>query len=167
MAAFCNRLIDGVRCQDERNSRNGAEGRQRLNDRPPEEMDAPLVGKGEADILVAFEQMEAVRHSSILKKDGIIVVNDYKIMPLPVASGAAEYPDNYIEALSKAFRVIAFNAGEAAMALGNARVMNIIMLGAMVEAFEMEQFDWDSALAKQVPQKFLDINRRAFEAGRA
>ncbi len=130
-------------------------------------VDAPLVGKGEADILVAFEQMEAVRHSSILKKDGIIVVNDYKIMPLPVASGAAEYPDNYIEALSKAFRVIAFNAGEAAMALGNARVMNIIMLGAMVEAFEMEQFDWDSALAKQVPQKFLDINRRAFEAGRA
>ncbi|HNZ62957.1 MAG TPA: indolepyruvate oxidoreductase subunit beta [Bacillota bacterium] len=130
-------------------------------------VDAPLVGKGEADILVAFEQMEAVRHSSILKKDGIIVVNDYKIMPLPVASGAAEYPDNYIEALSKAFRVIAFNAGEAAMALGNARVMNIIMLGAMVEAFEMEQFDWDSALAKQVPPKFLDINRRAFEAGRA
>ena len=73
-------------------------------------VESPLVGKGAADILVAFEQMEAVRTAPVLKKDGIIVVNDYKIMPLPVASGAAAYPDNYIEVLSKAFRVIAFIA---------------------------------------------------------
>ncbi len=130
-------------------------------------VDSPLVGQGAADILVAFEQMEAVRRYPVLKKDGIIVVNDYKIMPLPVASGAAEYPDNYIEELSKTFRVIAFNAGQAAIELGNARVMNIIMLGAMVEAFGMDQFDWDAALEKQVPQKFLDINRKAFEVGRS
>ena len=130
-------------------------------------VESPLVGKGAADILVAFEQMEAVRTTPVLKKDGIIVVNDYKIMPLPVASGAATYPDNYIEELSKAFHVIAFNAGQAAIELGNARVMNIILLGAMVEAFYMGNLDWDSALVKQVPTKFLDINRKAFELGRS
>jgi indolepyruvate ferredoxin oxidoreductase beta subunit len=130
-------------------------------------VESPLVGKGAADILVAFEQMEAVRSTPILKNDGIIIVNDYKIMPLPVASGRAEYPDNYIEKLSEAFRVIAFNAGQAAIELGNARVMNIILLGAMVEAFEMDRLDWDSALEKQVPPKFLDINRKAFELGRS
>jgi indolepyruvate ferredoxin oxidoreductase beta subunit len=130
-------------------------------------VESPLVGKGAADILVAFEQMEAVRSTPILKNDGIIIVNDYKIMPLPVASGRAEYPDNYIEKLSEAFRVIAFNAGQAAIELGNARVMNIILLGAMVEAFEMDRLDWNSALEKQVPPKFLDINRKAFELGRS
>ncbi len=130
-------------------------------------VESPLVGKGAADILVAFEQMEAVRSTPILKNDGIIIVNDYKIMPLPVASGRAEYPDNYIEKLSEAFRVIAFNAGQAAIELGNARVMNIILLGTMVEAFEMDRLDWDSALEKQVPPKFLDINRKAFELGRS
>ncbi len=130
-------------------------------------VESPLVGKGGADILVAFEQMEAVRNTPILKKDGIIIVNDYKIMPLPVASGAAEYPANYIEELSKVFRVIAFNAGQAAIELGNARVMNIILLGAMVEAFDMGHLDWNGALEKQVPPKFLDINRKAFELGRS
>ncbi|HHW93449.1 MAG TPA: indolepyruvate oxidoreductase subunit beta [Clostridiaceae bacterium] len=130
-------------------------------------VESPLVGKGAADILVAFEQMEAVRSTPVLKKDGIIIVNDYKIMPLPVASGKAEYPDNYIEELSKVFRVIAFNAGQAAIELGNARVMNIILLGAMVEAFEMGRLDWDSALEKQVPPRYLDINRKAFELGRS
>ncbi len=130
-------------------------------------VESPLVGKGAADILVTFEQMEAVRSTPILKNDGIIIVNDYKIMPLPVASGRAEYPDNYIEKLSEAFRVIAFNAGQAAIELGNARVMNIILLGTMVEAFEMDRLDWDSALEKKVPPKFLDINRKAFELGRS
>jgi indolepyruvate ferredoxin oxidoreductase beta subunit len=130
-------------------------------------VESPLVGKGAADILVAFEQMEAVRTTPVLKKDGIIVVNDYKIMPLPVASGTAAYPDNYIEELSKAFRVIAFNAGQAAIKLGNARVMNIILLGAMVEAFDMGNLDWDSALVKHVLPKFLDINRKAFGMGRS
>lgn len=132
-----------------------------------EHVDAPLVGEGAADILVAFEQMEAVRWSTYLKPDGIIVVNDYKIMPLPVASGAAEYPEGCIEALEQHFDVIAFNAGDAAKDLGNSRVMNIIMLGAMVEAFEMNEFDWDAALVKILPPRFLEINRKAFAVGRS
>ncbi|HZK29579.1 MAG TPA: indolepyruvate oxidoreductase subunit beta, partial [Clostridia bacterium] len=131
------------------------------------QVQSPLVGKGAADVLVSFELMEAVRWSAWLKPDGVIVVNDYKIRPLPVASGAAEYPDHYLAALGEQFRVVSFNAGEEAKNLGNARVMNVIMLGAMVEAFKMDAFDWDGALKEHVPPKFLEINRKAFETGRA
>ena len=129
-------------------------------------VDAPLVGTGSCDILVAFEQMEAVRLTPYLKPQGIIVVNDYKIRPLPVASGAREYPDNYLAILSQQFKTIAFDAADEAKKLGNARVMNILMLGAMVEAFDMGAFDWEKALNTHVPEKFLNINRQAFERGR-
>lgn len=127
---------------------------------------SPLVGKGAADILVAFELMEAVRWSDWLRPDGVIVVNDYRIRPLPVASGAAEYPDNCIEALEEQFRTIAFDAGDQAVKLGNARVMNVIMLGALAGAFGMDEFDWDRALERHLPPKFLEINQKAFALGR-
>lgn len=131
-----------------------------------EKVDSPLIGKGAADVLVAFEEMEAVRWSDWLKPEGVIVVNDYRIPPLPVASGAADYPDHCISELESAFRTIAFDAGDQAVKLGNARVMNVILLGAMAEAFGMDEFDWDSALERHVPDRFLEINRQAFETGR-
>ena len=131
-----------------------------------EKVDSPLIGKGAADVLVAFEEMEAVRWSDWLKPEGVIVVNGYRIPPLPVASGAADYPDDCIRELEGAFRTIAFDAGDQAVKLGNARVMNVILLGAMAEAFGMDEFDWDSALERHVPDRFLEINRQAFETGR-
>jgi len=131
-----------------------------------EKVDSPLIGKGAADVLVAFEEMEAVRWSDWLKPEGVIVVNDYRIPPLPVASGAADYPDHCIGELESAFRTIAFDAGDQAVKLGNARVMNVMLLGAMAEAFGMDEFDWDSALERHVPARFLEINRQAFETGR-
>ncbi|HPX93264.1 MAG TPA: indolepyruvate oxidoreductase subunit beta [Bacillota bacterium] len=131
-----------------------------------DKVQSPLIGKGGADILVAFEQMEAVRWSPWLKPDGVAVVNDYRIRPLPVAAGSADYPGNCLEALAEAFRVIALDAGAAAMALGNARVMNMVMLGALVQAFGMDEFDWASALTRHVPPRYLEINRKAFAKGR-
>ena len=131
-----------------------------------EKVDSPLIGKGAADVLVAFEEMEAVRWSAWLKPDGVIVVNDYRIPPLPVASGSADYPEDCIRELRQAFRTIAFDAGDQAVRLGNSRVMNVILLGAMAEAFGMDEFDWDSALERHVPDRFLEINRQAFETGR-
>lgn len=127
---------------------------------------SPLIGKGGADILVAFEEMEAVRWTDWLKPQGVVVVNDYRIRPLPVASGAAQYPDNCISELEGAFRTVIVRAGEEAIRLGNPRVMNVILLGALVQAFGMDEFDWEGALKAQVPPKFLDINRQAFERGR-
>lgn len=127
---------------------------------------SPLIGKGGADILVAFEKMEALRWTPWLKPSGIVVVNDHMIRPLPVASGAVDYPEGAIEALAASFKTIAFDAGQKALELGSARVMNVILLGAMVEAFQMEDFDWERALELSVPPAYLDINKKAFEAGR-
>ncbi len=127
---------------------------------------SPLIGKGAADILVAFEEMEAVRWSPWLKPTGIVVVNAYKIRPLPVASGAMDYPQDSIQSLTDSFSTIAFDAGKEAQALGNPRVMNVIMLGAMVQAFGMEAFDWDKALEETIPPAYRAINKQAFEAGR-
>lgn len=127
---------------------------------------SPLVGRGGADILVAFERMEALRGLDYLKPDGIVVMNDYKIVPPPVASGKATYPEHIIEKISEKTTVIAFNAGEEAIRLGNPRVMNIVLLGAMAEAFEMEDLDWDRALKETIPERFIDLNLKAFRVGR-
>lgn len=127
---------------------------------------SPLIGKGAADILVAFEAMEAVRWSDWLKPSGIVVVNDYRIRPLPVASGAMDYPENCIQTLSDSFQTVAFDAGGVAQTLGNPRVMNVVMLGAMVGAFGMENLDWGKALEDTVPPAYIALNKQAFEAGR-
>ena len=130
-----------------------------------QEVHSPLIGYGQADVLVAFEQMEAIRWTPYLKRDGIIVVNDYKIRPLPVASGQEEYPEDYLETLRSRFKTIAFDAAKEAKTLGNPRVMNIILLGAMAEAFQMNDFDWEKALEKEIPERFLAINKKAFSEG--
>ena len=130
-------------------------------------VDSPLVGKGAAQVLVAFEQMEAVRWSDWLTPDGLIIVNDYKIRPLPVASGAADYPEGCLEALAKAYRTIPLDAGAQALELGNPQVMNLVMLGALAEAADLGGFDWDKALEARIPPNYLEINKNAFEAGRA
>lgn len=130
-------------------------------------VDSPLVGKGAAQVLVAFEQMEAVRWSDWLTPDGLIIVNDYKIRPLPVASGAVDYPEGCLEALAKAYRTIPLDAGAQALKLGNPQVMNLVMLGALAEAAGLGGFDWDKALEARIPPNYLEINKNAFEAGRA
>ncbi len=127
---------------------------------------SPLIGVGEADILLAFERMEAVRGAVYLKKDALIIVNDYAIIPPPVASGTAVYPDNCIASLREKFKLIAFNAAEVAEELGNTRVMNVVLLGAMAEVLQLDNLDWDTALKENVPERFVEINQEAFKRGR-
>ncbi|MDD2426829.1 MAG: indolepyruvate oxidoreductase subunit beta [Eubacteriales bacterium] len=127
---------------------------------------SPLIGAGEADLLLAFERMEAVRGAAYLKEDALIIVNDYAIVPPPVASGKASYPDNCIEALSNKFKVISFNAARVAEELGNSRVMNVVLLGAMAEVLQLDSLDWDTALKENVPELFIETNQKAFKRGR-
>lgn len=128
---------------------------------------SPIIGEGQADILVAFEKMEAVRNASFLKPEGVAVINNYEIVPLPVAAGKAEYPQGLLEAMSGKVTVYAFDAMAEASRLGNARTMNIVLFGAMVEAFPvLQQIDWQKIIADTVPEKFREINARAFEQGR-
>lgn len=131
-----------------------------------EKVYSPLIGIGEADILLAFERMEAVRGAAFLKNDGLIIVNDYALVPPPVASGKAVYPDNCIDALREKFKVIAFNAAEVAEELGNSRVMNVTLLGAMAEVLQLDNLDWETALNENVPEHFIEINQQAFKRGR-
>lgn len=126
---------------------------------------SPIVGRGEADVLVAFEKLEAVRYADLLKPGGTVLVNDYEVMPLPVSSGTAEYPQNIYDELGRAFRLSVIPASTIAKSLGNIRCTNIVLLGALVRAFGLESIDWNTALTASVPPKVLGMNLAAFDAG--
>ena len=130
-----------------------------------EKIYSPIIGRGEADVLVAFEKLEAARYADLLKPGGTALVNDYEVMPLPVSSGAAEYPKNLYEEMGRAFDLRVIPASAIAKSLGNIRCTNIVLLGALVRAFHLEAIDWNAALTESVPPKVLAMNLAAFEAG--
>lgn len=126
---------------------------------------SPVIGRGEADVLISFEKMEAVRWSEFLKPDGIAVVNDYEIASLPIAIGAAQYPQNTIEAMKKSFKTSVVNADKIAQECGNTRTMNVVLLGALIAAFGLLEIDWDTILKENIPEKMLEVNIKALHAG--
>ncbi len=127
---------------------------------------SPIVGPGSADILVAFEKLEALRYSAWLKPTGILVVNDHEVPPMPVASGAESYPGHVLERLSTSFMTLVVDAASIATTIGNPKTMNVVLLGAMVEALGMQDMDWEDALGQMVPPRAMEANRSAFAAGR-
>ena len=131
-----------------------------------EKVYSPVIGPGAADVLVAFERMEAVRYAEFLKPDGVAVINDYAIPSSTVAAGLCEYPQGCVEALERKFRCLTLNAGELAVSLGSAKCMNLVLFGAMAHALELEAVDWEEVIRETVPPKFLELNLRAFRAGR-
>ena len=130
-----------------------------------EKVFSPIIGRGEADILVAFEKLEAARYSDLLKIGGTALINDYEVVPLPVSSGAAEYPQNIVEQMQRSFDVSVIPASTLAKGLGNIRCTNIVLLGALVRAFHLESIDWNAALTESVPPNVLALNLAAFDAG--
>ena len=130
-----------------------------------EKVFSPIIGRGEADILIAFEKLEAARYSDLLKIGGTALINDYEVVPLPVSSGAAEYPQNIVEQTQRSFDVSVIPASTLAKGLGNIRCTNIVLLGALVRAFHLESIDWNAALTESVPPKALALNLAAFDAG--
>lgn len=125
----------------------------------------PVVEEGQADILIAFERLEALRYAHFLKKDGAIIVNDTRIDPMSVVIGAAEYPENIIETLRKSHKVTALDASKMAAELGNTRVFNSIILGVAARYMEFSKEQWLDVIEKTVPQKTIEINKTAFLAG--
>ena len=130
-----------------------------------EKVYSPIIGRGEADVLVAFEKLEGARYSNLLKVGGTALINDYEVMPLPVSSGAATYPENIYDEMKKVFDLRVIPASDIAKSLGNIRCTNIVLLGALVRAFSLESIDWNTALTESVPPKVLALNLAAFEAG--
>lgn len=132
-----------------------------------EEVFSPVIEKGGADILVAFERMEALRWLGYLKPDGKVIVNDYRINPMPVIMQAAEYNENIMAELMKTADTMAFSASEEAEKLGNSKVMNIILLGATVKGMKLDDLHWEEIIRNNVKPQFADLNVKAFEIGKS
>ena len=130
-----------------------------------EKVAEPIVEEGQADVLIAFEKLEALRYAHFLKKDGVIIVNDQKIDPMPVVTGVAKYPEGIIEHLSEKYKVISVDAQKEALELGNSRVFNVIILGVAASKMDFEKEQWIEVIKKKVPPKTIDINVKAFERG--
>ncbi len=125
----------------------------------------PIVEEGQADLLIAFERLEALRYVHFLKKDGVLIINDWRIDPITVVTGAAEYPENIIEELRRKHKVFTVNAMEEALKLGNAKAFNVIVLGMAARHMDFTKEDWLKIIEQTVPPKTAEINRQAFLAG--
>lgn len=125
----------------------------------------PIVEEGQADVLIAFERLEALRYAHFLKKDGVIIVNDQRIDPMPVITGSADYPENIIEDLKKEHTVLAVDAMAEAKKLGNPRTFNVIILGVAAAHMDFDKDAWLRVIENTVPPKTIDINKQAFLKG--
>lgn len=125
----------------------------------------PIVEEGQADVIIAFERLEALRYAHFLKKEGALVINDWKIDPMPVVIGAAEYPENIIENLEKEHKVYTVNATEESKKLGNPRVFNLIVLGVAAQHMDFTKEQWYQVIENTVPPKTIEINKKAFDTG--
>ena len=128
-------------------------------------VNAPIIGKGEADLVVAFEKMEALRWIDSVKKDGKMVINDYEIPSAPIQMGQVAYPTGILEDLASKLMTYVFKASEIAEKLGNSKTMNIVLLGALVKAINLPDIDWEQVIRDHVKPAFVDINIKAFRLG--
>lgn len=126
---------------------------------------SPLNLRGQVDVMVAFEKLEAVRHAHYLKPGGVLIINEHRIEPTYLNT-AVKYPDDPVGFLkSKGYRVLTLNATELARQLGNERVSSLILLGALSKFIPLKQQSWDAVLQKRIPPKLLELNQRAFAEG--
>ncbi len=126
---------------------------------------SPIIDKGEADIILAFECLEAYRALPWLKKGGKMIVNDQMINPMPVITGAADYPADILHKLGAAVDLTAVDALSLAREAGNAKAVNVVLIGVMAKNTEIPYEEWVETIKNTVPAKFLDANLKAFDLG--
>ena len=128
---------------------------------------SPVIEKGEADLILAFEELEAARWLPYLKKGGRLVMNTQKINPMPVITGAAEYPENIVEKPKKTgANITAANALEIAEEAGNQKAVNVALLGVLSKSMDIKEEVWEKAIESCVPEKAVQVNKKAFKLGR-
>ncbi len=130
-----------------------------------EKVASPIIDKGEADIILAFERLEALRALPFLKKGGKMIVNDRCINPMPVITGAAEYPENIIETLKQNADVVSLDALKLAEEAGSIKAVNVVLIGVLAKSTDIPYESWIETIKNTVPEKFLEINLKAFELG--
>ena len=129
---------------------------------------SPIIETGEADIVLAFEQLEAARFLPYLKEGGTVVTNTQKMDPMPVVMGAAEYPHDILDAIrAKGVNLVAVDALSMAVEAGSAKAVNVALIGVMARNMDLEKQVWKDTIAATVPAKFLEMNEKAFELGYA
>jgi indolepyruvate ferredoxin oxidoreductase, beta subunit len=130
-----------------------------------DKVQSSVIELGGADILVSFEKMEAIRWLEYLKTDGKVIVNNFEIGPATVLSGKVEYPKGIIEEISSKVETVVIDATKHAREMGNPKVMNIILLGAIAKSMGLEELEWEKIIRENVKEKFIDINIKAFKHG--
>lgn len=131
-----------------------------------EKVYSPIIGDGEADLIVSFEKLEALRALPYLKEGGTIVTDVREIYPMPVLTGETEYRTDAIEQLKAVVpNVLVVEAAKVAEELGNVKAQNIVLLGALVKQLGIDGIDWKGIVAKSVPAKTVDLNLAAFDKG--
>jgi indolepyruvate ferredoxin oxidoreductase beta subunit len=132
-----------------------------------EKVHSPIIDLGEADYIVSFEMMEAARYLPYLRMDGQIVTNTQQIDPMPVLTGAAEYPEDLCGKLrEKGVKVDAMDCLALAEQAGSAKAVNLVLLGRLSGYFDLPEEAWMQSLEAIVPEKFREMNRKAFALGR-
>ena len=129
------------------------------------EVFSPTIWEGSADLILAFEKLEALRYLHYLKKDGAVLVNDMEIYPMPVINGSVKYPENILGKLAEKANVKALNAADVAKEAGNIKALNIVMVGALTAIYGLDHDVMRSAVEACVPAKFAALNLTAFEMG--
>lgn len=130
------------------------------------EVFSPVIEKGEADMILSFEQLEAARWLPYLKMGGKMIVNTQKIDPMPVITGAAKYPENLIEKIqATGCDITAVDALTLAEQAGSSKAVNVVLLGVAAKYLGLEEDVWQKVLTETVPPKFLKMNKKAFDLG--
>ena len=129
------------------------------------EVYSPIIDRGEADIILAFEQLEAYRALPWLKKGGKMIVNTQKIDPMPVITGAMKYPGGIIEELSAKADVTALDALHLAQEAGSIRTVNVVLIGVMAKNTAIPYEVWLETVRETVPKNYLEMNLKAFDLG--
>ena len=128
---------------------------------------SPIVDKGEADFIVSFELLEAARYTEDLKPGGKIITSTQQINPMPVITGAAQYPADLVAKIQAAgMDIDAFDALSLAEQAGSSKAVNIVLMGRLSKYFDFSEEEWMEAIAQSVPAKFLELNKQAFLMGR-
>ncbi len=131
-----------------------------------DKVNSPIVARGEADVILSFEKLEAARYLDFLKEGGIVVTNVQEILPMPVITGAKEYPSDCLENIKKAgIKVVEKDALSLAEKAGSSKAVNVVMLGALTKYLGLDKAAMLEALKATVPAKFLEMNLKAFEYG--
>ena len=133
-----------------------------------ERVASPIIDRGEADILVAFELLEAARWAEYLRPEGVLIANTQQILPMPVITGAAVYPEDLAERLRQGCgRAVLVDALAPAEEAGSAKAVNVVLMGILSTVLGIPEAAWMAALEKQLKPALVEMNKKAFYIGRA